>query len=121
MEKRKKRDYLGARIYDVPTQGYGTELKIEPTAIYEGLDNTVYKSRSPNETVTERVLFGRGCSAEGCALVISLDLSLPEALAAFKIHNEADHNERYLQHMVYLYKAKPTDPTLGTEGEGVVK
>lgn len=121
MEKR-KRDYLGAKIYDVPTQGYGSELIMEEIAIGDSPEpELVYKSPSPNETGNNVVLFGKGCSANGCPLVIPLDIPLPEALAAFYKHNKADHDELYPQRMIFLYRESPADPGLGTDGEGVVK
>lgn len=111
------REFFGAKInYTALIKGYGSELKIDPA-----IDPTTYKSSSPNESHADLVMFGRGCSATGCALVIPLDMSLPDALAAFHNHNEADHDELYPQRMIFLYRKRPTDPNLGTKEEGVVK
>lgn len=110
------RDFLGAKTYETPTRGYASELRIDTY-----LDPATYKSPSPNEARTDFMLFGRGCSAKGCPLVIPLDMSLPEALTAFHNHNEADHDELYPQRMIFLYRESPADPNLGTGEEGVVK
>lgn len=109
MEKRKKRDYLGARIYDVPTQGYGSELKPEPTMV-DGLGLAVYKSPSSNENRPGIRMFAKGCSASGCPLKISLDIPLSQALRLFHEHNINDHDQLSPQHLIYLYRDQPTDP-----------
>ena len=66
-------------------------------------------------------MFAKGCSAPGCPLVIPLNTPLSKALQQFYEHNAGEHDELSPQHLVYLYVETPTDPTLGTEGEDVVK
>lgn len=115
------REFLGAKInYNVPTQGYGSELKPEPTMV-DGQGRAVYKSPSSNENRPGIKMFAKGCSAPECLLEIPLDIPLPQALQLFHEHNINDHDQLSPQHLVYLYVETPPDPTLGTEGEGVVK
>lgn len=101
-------------------QGYGSELKPEPTMV-DNQGRPIYKSPSSNENRPGIKMFAKGCSAPGCPLIIPLNIPLPQVLLQFHEHNASEHDQLAPQHLVYLYIDQPTDPNLDTGEEGVVK